>query len=842
MAQNKMREEMSAAFIAALKEDKIPWRRGWEFSYPVNAITGKEYRGVNRAWLTFITSEKTYSDPRWCTYKQAAEKGWQVKKGEKGTRIEFWSLYDTEEKKKLTYAENKKLQDELPHDEYVKRVKPISNVYSVFNGEQIDGIPEYVPDRKYGEINPDEILGYRDKLLTNMDLILNEGGQSAFYTPSSDSITMPIISKFENSYEYISTFLHECGHATGHEKRLHRDLSGTFGSESYAKEELRAEISSAFTTAELGINTGEETEHMKNHKAYIQSWVSVLENDPNELFRAIKDAEKISDYLIEKGEFKVKEEAPEQETKLDYRLYQMNEGDKYHGFHFSPLEENKKFGTLTIDDYHLVYEGSFDDVSGASTLEKLESLFSGFQVSLPEGYTGYSMSTSDVVVITDKTTGSKTAYYCDRYGFVEYPEFLQKKEVEQEEQPEQLPVAPMPEKEQLLKSLPDEPPEDVLKEAERELAFVDKQKVKTTPLDEILYISEPKAKTRTLYTFLPENDKKEEISVEISEVYPDNNNRNSITNLWKSAGYTDKILDSYLDVTVYVKDENGISEKYNPTVKTEILPKENWSAADKPATHMVHNFDNVFEVTEDNKVKLLEMVAKEAFGISEIKETRRHMKEPEEIIKEDIQGNTERELTFAEQLDAVLEGKYSRFNDLKVCDTPQILLDVGCKQLPMLYEQEHLSRALHPKVKGNPHWHGLTVEQIKKLPELLQQPIMIFDSISPINPNSIGVILDAKDNNNAPLLAIVSPNKYGTYDLKTVDSNFITSVYGKDRSFDKYVERIVSNDRLLYFDKVKSQELFSVLQLQLPQGLNNLSSNIILHQSETIVNIQNENR
>ena len=138
-----------------------------------------------------------------------------------------------------------------------------------------------------------------------MGLDFHEGGTEAYYRPSSDSITMPPDTYFKDDYGYMSTFLHECGHATGHESRLNRDLTGRFGSPEYAKEELRAEIASAFTAQDLGFGVSPDglTLALDNHKAYIQSWISVIEDQPNELFAAIKDAEKISDYLLEKGEF-----------------------------------------------------------------------------------------------------------------------------------------------------------------------------------------------------------------------------------------------------------------------------------------------------------------------------------------------------------------------------------------------------------------------------------------------------------------------------------------------------------------------------------------------------------
>ncbi|MCR5625350.1 MAG: ArdC family protein, partial [Lachnospiraceae bacterium] len=101
MQLNKMRQELADAFVAALKEDEIPWARGWSVVRHQNAVTGNVYQGINAFWLAYQATEKMYRDPRWCTYKQAAAKGWQVKKGEHGTHIEFWSMYDREKKKKL---------------------------------------------------------------------------------------------------------------------------------------------------------------------------------------------------------------------------------------------------------------------------------------------------------------------------------------------------------------------------------------------------------------------------------------------------------------------------------------------------------------------------------------------------------------------------------------------------------------------------------------------------------------------------------------------------------------------------------------------------------------------
>ena len=305
MKLNRMREEMINSFIDCLKKDTIPWHMAWSTDRPVNAVTNTRYRGINKMWLSFIQKMEGWEDPRWCTFKQAQTQGWKIKPGSKGTRVEFWSLYDTEEKRKLTQREAKQLSDELTLEEFKNRVKPISNVYTVFNGEQIDGIPKY--EEKTYELNTEELLQKRDTLLKNMNVDFSEGGDKAFYNPSRDRITLPEMNRFETEYDYMATLLHEAGHATGHISRLNRDMTGVFGSPEYAKEELRAEIASAFTAQELGLDY-EQNEHMENHEAYVQNWIDVLENEPNELFAAIKDAEKISDYLIEKGEFGLEKE------------------------------------------------------------------------------------------------------------------------------------------------------------------------------------------------------------------------------------------------------------------------------------------------------------------------------------------------------------------------------------------------------------------------------------------------------------------------------------------------------------------------------------------------------
>ena len=331
MKLNRMREEMINGFIDCLKKDTIPWHRGWSSERPFNAVTNTEYHGANALWLTYNQQAQLYKDPRWCTFKQAQSKGWKIKQGSKGTKIEFWSLYDTEEKRKLTRTEAKQLTDELTAEEFTNRVKPVSNTYTVFNGEQIEGIPLY--EIRKNVLHLDEFLYGRNKLIENMKVGLKEGGNEAFYSIAEDMIVLPKINQFDNEFEYITTFFHEAGHATGHVSRFNREMPSARGTDIYAREELRAEIASAFAAQAFGIDYT-QNKYMENHEAYIQDYIKVLENEPNELFAAIKDAENISDYLIEKGEFGL-----EKETEMSRDASFIKNMDTYVALHREYIEE-----------------------------------------------------------------------------------------------------------------------------------------------------------------------------------------------------------------------------------------------------------------------------------------------------------------------------------------------------------------------------------------------------------------------------------------------------------------------------------------------------------------------
>lgn len=256
-----------------------PWKPG-EDMMPRNAISNKRYRGANSLFL----SMQGRSDPRWLTYKQAQSIGAQVKKGEKGTLVQYWQFHE-EVPKKDEHGRPVIGADGKP--EKTKRELERPRVFNavVFNGEQIDRMPP-LPERKK---EPEwQAHDRAENILKSSGAnIRHVPGDRAYYNSSSDQITLPERSQFDAPDKYYATALHELGHWTGHESRLGRDLANPFGSEAYAKEELRAEIASMMVGNEVGVG-----HDPGQHAAYVGSWIKALKEDPLEIVRAASDAEK----------------------------------------------------------------------------------------------------------------------------------------------------------------------------------------------------------------------------------------------------------------------------------------------------------------------------------------------------------------------------------------------------------------------------------------------------------------------------------------------------------------------------------------------------------------------
>lgn len=294
---NKARQYLVDEFMNCLNEDKLPWEKGWENvdMRSFNPITNTRYQGLNAMILMISSIKNQFTDPRWCTFNQASAKGWKVKKDSKGTPVEFWSVYDKKQKKNISFHEYEALIANKERDS--KEFKLVARVYTVFNANQLEGIPEH--EVIIEKMNNVEMNDFINSIKNNIGVKYKEYGNNACYIPSEDEVVMPPRNVFKNQGEFDSTLLHELAHATGHSSRLSRNLVNSFGTKEYAIEELNAEMTAVFMKQHMDVDMSEN--HLKNHKAYIQSWCEVIKNDSKVLFNAIKEAKKIADYLIEKG-------------------------------------------------------------------------------------------------------------------------------------------------------------------------------------------------------------------------------------------------------------------------------------------------------------------------------------------------------------------------------------------------------------------------------------------------------------------------------------------------------------------------------------------------------------
>lgn len=320
---NKAREALADMFVKCLEQDTLPWNQPWvnkipSFGAHKNPITGTRYHGMNAVILWATALVNNYPDPRWVTYKQASEKGWQIKKGSHGAKVEYWYLFDTAEKKKIPWAEAQREIEAKPERE--ADFKMCSSVYIVFNGSQIAGIPELPVQATVSQPFQNDLLkNFAENYLAAENIPLLEGDHAA-YSPGSDSIIMPPKESFVSEIAYYDTLFHECAHSTGIEKRLNRGLEADADKKEYAIEELRAEMAGAFILSETGAPVPESVS--ANNRAYIQGWAEDIKKDPTVLFQAIKSANKISDYIEEKGELELLL-AQEQELSLEEFAAQM---------------------------------------------------------------------------------------------------------------------------------------------------------------------------------------------------------------------------------------------------------------------------------------------------------------------------------------------------------------------------------------------------------------------------------------------------------------------------------------------------------------------------------------
>jgi antirestriction protein ArdC len=271
--------------IAELEAGRLPWVQPWDSAacgcaMPANAATGRGYSGINILILWGAVIEGGFASQCWLTFRQAQAAGGCVRRGEKGVTVCYADRFTPKD-------EQARARDE----ERDARTIAFLKRFTVFNVAQCDGLPEAMTSAPV--LPPERDLVPRaEALIAASGADLRIGGGQAYYAPGPDFIAVPPRQAFAEQINWYRTALHELGHWTGHRSRLDRDQSGTFGSADYAREELVAEMASAFTCATLSIQP------TVRHADYVGSWLAVLREDEKAIFRAASAASKAADYLL----------------------------------------------------------------------------------------------------------------------------------------------------------------------------------------------------------------------------------------------------------------------------------------------------------------------------------------------------------------------------------------------------------------------------------------------------------------------------------------------------------------------------------------------------------------
>ena len=301
MNPDEYHRRFADAIIEQIRKGTAPWQKPWgpgERVLPSNVDTGRPYAGGNSLHLAAVAEAKGYGDVRWGTYRQIQLRGGQVRRGERGTRI---LSYRDHRKVAVRDAKGRPVRDAEGKSVYRRErlATPVVRQYTVFNAEQADGLPP----RSASPAEPLwKVHQKAERVLADLGVpIRHLAGDRAFYSLEKDEITLPERGQFPSANHFYQTALHELGHSTGHPERMNRaclivGMTEGFGSPAYAKEELRAEISAMMTGERVGVG-----HDPSRGAAYVEAWVAALKENPREIRRAAADAQRISDYVLERS-------------------------------------------------------------------------------------------------------------------------------------------------------------------------------------------------------------------------------------------------------------------------------------------------------------------------------------------------------------------------------------------------------------------------------------------------------------------------------------------------------------------------------------------------------------
>lgn len=280
-------ERITSRIVAELEQGVRPWLKPWNAEHAAGRITrplrfnGQPYQGINVLMLWGESVAKGYAAPIWLTFRQAAELGAHVRKGEHGSLVVYADRIRRTERDEATGEE-------------AEREIPFLKGYTVFNVEQVEGLPSHFYAVAEPRLDPVQRIERAETFFAATRADIRHGGNMAYYSVTDDHVQMPPFESFRDAESYYQTLAHEITHWTKHGKRLERDFGRKrWGDEGYAMEELVAELGAAFLSADLDLTP----EPREDHASYIASWLKVLKNDKRAIFTAASHAQRAADYL-----------------------------------------------------------------------------------------------------------------------------------------------------------------------------------------------------------------------------------------------------------------------------------------------------------------------------------------------------------------------------------------------------------------------------------------------------------------------------------------------------------------------------------------------------------------
>lgn len=295
------RHRLTQQIVDMLDRGVAPWQKPWDAAVgaslvvPRKNLSGEPYRGKNVLWLMLRALESGYRDPRWMSFNFAREHGWHVRRGEKGTQVEFW---ERKPRRSRQGAQEEPLASgEASIDQAEDRYVWMQKVFTVFNAEQVEGVPAYVPP-----VQPTyEPVEAAERIIAACGVsIVHDQIDRAFYSRSSDRIHVPPRAAFKSAHDYYATVIHEQLHATGHPTRLDRPTlneSYRFGDPLYAEEEGIVELGTFYVLTQLQIPRS--LADIEQHAAYMGHWADQLRKDKHAIFTWAGEAMKAANYLLQ---------------------------------------------------------------------------------------------------------------------------------------------------------------------------------------------------------------------------------------------------------------------------------------------------------------------------------------------------------------------------------------------------------------------------------------------------------------------------------------------------------------------------------------------------------------